>query len=398
MAQILQSIVRPPSKPSAPIPESGGQRAIAIILWNLEPYLNLYFRTEPGNLYYKVKATVADFSQLPAKPFVLVENSQAWNGVVDLGDVYNHIFDGFGALDEGLNESAFKTLNQACDLIKTALQQQEPTLLSLLFRVLTYRTSGDSVVARGVRKRILDLAANVLGYMHPVTVIANQITKLSDAKEKSYVWRIVTDSLSRSFQILEDPAPLERVRRRYYNGLRSLGLLHDAEAYLEVLYSPVNGMAKEKNPRYVSEKAYFLREQNQNWEAEVQYRQCLELLRNPELEILAGGTNSDLLGCDKEIDNCLWSLALILERTGRIHEAKAMWYRDLELCSAAWGRDHVATQLNASEFDEFLTKYGYDLESIALRSQYPATLSRRKIQTEPSSYSVPLVDSASLQT
>ena len=383
----LQSLFRAPFQPFTLIALHGGMRTAEEIIRNTHVYLDFYFSTGPGTRYYhKVDPTAMTVHrELPAQQFfILIRNEEAWNDAVDPIKMYSHIVDAFEILEKGFIDSAFTEIGKAFELVRTILEQQTPTLLSLLFRSLTYPADDSSGFARTKSQFILDMAVTVLGDAHPFTKIVHQLCKFSVAAEKSHVWRAVTDLLSSSFEVLEDSTSLHDVRYSYSAGVRDLGFLNEAENCFDVVYSTKDGVFEEQNPVYIYNKAYLKFRRKKYLEAEIQYRKCLELLKEAEREILAGGsTDSEWPSrWSNLINNCLFRLARILEHMNRIDEVEAMFGRALEFCSAAFGPDSARFQVGASRFDDFLTCYGYIEESAALKAQYPCLLARKRIPKE----------------
>jgi tetratricopeptide (TPR) repeat protein len=358
----LQSLLRPPAEPIKPIALDGSIRNAELIIWNTQNYLSAYFTTGPGNRYFNVDSSV--------QPPVRVKNKAAWEDVGGSFSMYDLVFDAFLALEQGFVDSAFEAMGKASTLLKVILEQQEPSFLAFLFATLLECTNRRSKLARKMQDFILEMVRVVLGDAHPITMIAQKFCMLSSAAEKGFVWGAATVALHKSFGALEDSKPLKDTRRTYFNGLQ--------QTYLDVLFFN-DEEGKEKNPNYIYKMGRLLYSLHKYVEAEIQFRKCLELLKDSEHEILAGTTNSSFLRWQDEITGCRYVLPIISERAERIDEAKAMWWRAVEFVSAAFGHDDIVTQAYGSRFDDFLELHGYEEQRAALRAQYPWLLLRQKL-------------------
>jgi tetratricopeptide (TPR) repeat protein len=376
----LQSLFRSPSQPSQPVVMYGDMRTSEVIIWNTESYLNSYFTTGLGTRYFKVEVnpTVTPREEVPGQSLLLVRNEGAWDGVVEPVKMYNHIFDAICALKGGFIEPAFEAIDKAYCLVQILFEQEAPTLLPFLIYIFFYQVKGDTNFARNVRQFILDMAKTVIGHAHPLSRILTSLCTVASTNCKFFVWRIVCDALRKVFAALEDSEALTYVRLLYVYALRNSGFAKEGEHYLDLLY----GNVEEHNPEYIAQKAAFSKKQGKYMEAEIQYRKCLELLKEAESEILANGTHSSSFEWSFELNTCRRGLADVLELTGRIDESKAIRWRNLQLVSATWGPDSVDIQIAGSCFDEFLTANGYIEESTALRAQYPSILQQNKLPPE----------------
>jgi hypothetical protein len=371
----LQSLFRSASQPSEPVAMYGDMRTAEVIIWNTETYMNSYFTTGLGTRYFKVKSTAVAREEAPGQSLVLVRDEGACDGVVEPVTMYNHVCDAMYALECGFIESAFKAIDKAYGLVQNLFEQEAPTLLSFLVGIFVWQAEGDSNFEKNVRQFILDMAKTVLGHAHPLSKILNSLCIVASTDEKFHVWRIMCEALSKFFGALEDPGPLRAVRKQCMNGLRYNGFLKESEHYFYLLY----GNIEEQNPSYISRKASFLEEQGNYTEAEIQYRICLELMKEVEYEILENDTNSSTLEWWPEIYFCQSGLAIVLEWTGRIDESKAIRWRNLHFISAAMGPDSVDFEVAVSRLDSFLQRKGYFEESTALKIQYPCLLRRKKL-------------------
>jgi tetratricopeptide (TPR) repeat protein len=377
----FQSLFRFPSQPSTPVALYGDIRIAEEIIRNVEMYMNMYFTTGPGIRYYKVDSTLAARNGLHSQTDILVRNEEAWRDIVDPQTMHRHITNAFQAFKNGLIEAAFHESHRALDLIGTVIAQQTPELLAYLISVLIYWTADSSNLAQKIRQFILDMASTVLGKTHPVTTLVNHLCTLSEAVGRRHVWRAATDILDKSFACMEDAEPVNGAQFCYYSGLRGEGFINEAQDYLDVMYS-TDGKLEERNSWYVSEKAWLLKMQDKYPEAEMKYRECLQLVEEYEREILAEGSNSNWIGWRVEIIDSLVNLAEILDFTDRIDEANAMWWRALEFDSAAFGPDDAVTHITGSWFDNFLTDHGLLEERAVLRDRCPWLLTRRQIPKE----------------
>jgi tetratricopeptide (TPR) repeat protein len=362
---ILQSLFRSPAEPIGPIALDGGMRTAELIIWNIENYLSSYFTTGPGNRYFKVDSSM--------QPPVLVKNKAAWKDVVKAYSIYKLASDAFLALEQGFVDSAFEAIGKANTLIKVVLEQQEPNFLAILFATLLECIIRRSQLARKTQEFIL---------AHPITMVAKQFCMLSSAAGKGFVWGAATDAVLKSFGVLEKSyKQLKDTQRTYFVGLRCLGLTSQAQSCLDVVFSN-EGERKEKNTNYIYKTGVLLVHQGKLVAAEIRFRKCLELLKEAERDILAGTTNCSFARWWVEIANCRYFLAVILECTGRIDEAKAMGWRNVEFVSGARGHDRILTQFFGSHFDNFLTRHGYYEETATLRVQYPFLLLRKELPPE----------------
>jgi hypothetical protein len=200
----LQSLFRSPHQPSPSIAVYGDTRTTEVIIWNTEAYLNYYFTTGPGTLYYEVKPAAVAGKELPATSLVLVKNERAWEDVVNPRTMYHHMIEAVWALKAGFIDSAFKALDKGYDLVQVLFKQQAPTLLSYLFLLFVSMLNDNSIFMRNVRQFILDMAATVNGGTHPRSIILNSLYTVSSTADKFYAWRAVVDALTESFVKLED--------------------------------------------------------------------------------------------------------------------------------------------------------------------------------------------------
>lgn len=366
----LQWLLRSPAEPIKPIALDGSIRNAELIIWNTQNYLSAYFTTGPGNRYFNVDSSV--------QPPVRVKNKAAWEDVGGAFSMYDLVFDAFLALEQGFVHSAFEAIGKANTLLEVILEQQEPSFLAFLFATLLECTNRRSQLARKMQDFILEMVRAVLGDAHPITMIAQKFCMLSSAAEKGFVWGAATVALHKSFGALEDSKPLKDTQRTYFNGLQRLGLISEAQTYLDVLFFN-DEEGKENNPNYIYKMGRLLYSLHKYVEAEIQFRKCLELLKDSEHEILAGTTNFSFLRWQDEITGFRYVLAIISERAERIDEAKVMRWRAVEFVSAAFGHDHIVTQAYRSELDEFLTRHGYEEQRAALRAQYPWLLLHQKL-------------------
>jgi tetratricopeptide (TPR) repeat protein len=377
----VQSLFRPPYQPSWPIVMYGDIRTAEAIKWYTETYLDSYLRTGPGTLYYQVVPVKAAPKKCTAQSLVWTRNESAWSSVVCIGTLTNHVVDAIQALKWGFTESAFEAIDEAHDLLPLLFRQQTPSLLSGLIDILATQVGGDSSFAQKLRQFILDMAATVLGTAHPLTMITKMLCTVSSTADQLRVWRAVTDSYDRFFGVVEDFESSGKIRWNYYLGLWHEGLILEAQDYLEVI-DTADGVLREQDTVYLTEKAECLREQGRYVEADFQYGRCLELLKEAEDDILAHGRNSTFLPERIEIDNCLHGLARVLAVTGKIDEAKAMYWRTFEFVCAAFGADGVDAQIAGADLDDFLIAYEYLEESASLRAQHPRILLRNELPPE----------------
>jgi tetratricopeptide (TPR) repeat protein len=377
----VQSLFRPASQPSRPIAMYGDMRNAEAIIWYTEAYLDSYLTTGPGTLYYQLAPVEPASENGTAQSLTWTRNESVWSNVENNAELRDHVVDAMQALDWGFFERAFEEVGKAQDLLQPLFKQQVPRLLTDLIDILAVRALGDSKFARNLRKFIFDMAATVLGTAHPLSMIISILCTFSSMADQLRVWRAVTDSYDRFLSVVKDSRTSESIRWRYYWGLFEGNLIHEAQDYLEVLFSGL-GVLREQNARYISEKANFLRSQGKYVEADIQYRRCLELLNDAEVDIMSYGRNYTFLGEWSDIDYCLYGLAHSLENIDRIDEAKVMFWRRFKFSCAALGPDSVDAQVAGADLDEFLIHYGYPEESATLRAQYPALLLRNEIPPE----------------
>jgi hypothetical protein len=377
----VQSLFRPPSQPSRPIAMYGDIRNAESIIWYTETYLDSYLTTGPGTLYYQVATVKAAPKKSTAQSLVWTRNESAWSSIVMTSTLFNRVVDAMEALRGGFTESAFEAVDEAHDLLPLFFRQQTPSLLSALINILATQVGGDSSFAQKLRQFILDMAATVLGTAHPLTMITNMLCTFLSTADQFLVWRAVTDSYDRFFGVVEDSETSKKIRWNYFLGLSEEGLILEAQDYLEVI-DTADGVLREQDTGYLSEKAECLRKQGRYVEADFQYGRCLELLKEAEDDIMAHGRNSTFFYKRFETDKCLFGLARALENTERIDEAKVMYWRAFDFDCAAFGADSVHAQITGAELDDFLIYYGYLAESVMLRAQYPPLLRRNKLPPE----------------
>jgi tetratricopeptide (TPR) repeat protein len=378
----LLSFCPSPFQPSQPVALYGDIRSAEVILWNTEVYLNFYLATGPGTRYFRKDTVMAARKGLPAQSSVLVKNEGAWKDVVNPGHIFQHLLNATNALDYGFIGLAFKSIDKATKLIEVTLQQQEPSLLAYLFPILTDLMESSSNLGQKTLQFILSMAATVLGDRHPMSVVVKGFCTLSSPVDKCYVWRGVVDALSKSFAALEDSQLLHKTRSGYLYGLLRLGSIDEAHDYLDVIYYQ-DGKIEETNPRYAGYKSSFLILLGKYMEAESQLMRVMDVVQEVELEVLADATSAkSSITSVGDVFDCLYYLALALARLERIEEAKAIWWRAFEFASAAWGLDHIHTQLAGSILDDLLTEHGFVEESAALRAQHSWLLRRQKLPRE----------------
>lgn len=378
----LHSFFQSPSQPAPPIALYGDIRFAEEIVRNVDIYMNFYFTSGLGTWYYKVDPTVPARNELTLQSQVLIKNQEAWRDIVRPETVIRQLDNALYAFRNGFIETAFQESHKALDLVKTILEQQTPTLISYFFAFFTsYRTYNTSQFEQNISQFLIDMASNVLGKTHPMMEVINHLYMLSGLVEKCSVWRAATDVLEHSFRCLKDDEPVRITQWWYGSGIRAAGLITEAQDYLDVICGP-NGTIQEQKPRYMGRKACFLAIQRKYLEAEIQLRECLELLEEDEFDILAEGSDSDWLGWCGEIHGGLFHLAETLENTDRVDEAKAMWWRVIEFGFVVFGPEGVETRIFGSTFDKFLTWHGAMEERAVLRAQCPWLLSRKEIPKE----------------
>jgi tetratricopeptide (TPR) repeat protein len=377
----VQSLFRPASQPSRPIAMYGDMRNAEAIIWYTEAYLSFYLTTGLGSFYYQVAPVEPAPQNGTVKSLTWTRNERAWSNVEDTTKLGNHVTDAMQALAWGFSETAFEAIYKAHDLLQPLFEQQSPSLLTELIDILAVQTSGDSKFERNLRQFIIDMAATVLKTEHPLSMIISIACTFSSTADIFRVWRAVTDSYDRFLSVVEDSGTSRTIRWRYYFGLVERQLIHEAQDYLEVMFSS-HGVIREQNTRYLGQKANLLRMQGKYVELDVQYRRCLELLKEAEDDIMAHGKNSTLLDDYVDIGDCLYGLADSLENTDRIDEAKVMLWRLFKFDCAAFGPDSVEAQLAGAYLDDFLIDHGYLEESATLTAQYPALLRRNELPPE----------------
>jgi tetratricopeptide (TPR) repeat protein len=377
----VQSLFRPASQPSRPIAMHGDMRNAEAIKWYTEAYLDSYLTTGPGTLYYQLVPVEPACENGTAQSLTWTRNESAWSNVENTVDLIAHVIDAMQALKWGFSETAFEAVGKAQDLLLPLFKQQAPHLLSELIEILAVRASGHSKFARNLRKFIFDMAATVLGTAHPLSMIISILCKFSSMADQLRVWCAVTDSYNRLLSVVKDSGTSEWIRWSYYWGLFKGNLMYEAQDYLEVMFSG-HAVLREQNAQYMSEKASLLRSQGKYVEADFQYRRCLELLKEAEDDIVAYGRNSTFLDEWRNIDDCLYGLAHLLENADRMDEAKVMLWRSFKFNCAALGPDSIDAQIAGASLDDFLIGHGYLEESATLRAQYPPLLRRNEIPPE----------------
>jgi tetratricopeptide (TPR) repeat protein len=376
-----QSLLRLVSQPSHPIAMYGDMRNAEAIIWYTEAYLDSYLTTGPGTLYYQLVPVEPASENGTAQSLTWTRNESVWSNVENTVGLIDHVADAMLALKWGFSETAFEAVGKAQDLLQPLFKQQAPRLITDLIDILAVRALGDSKFARNFRKFIFDMAATVLGTAHPLSMIISILCTFSSMADQLRVWRVVTDSYDRLLSVVKESGTSESIRWGYFWGLREGNLIHEAQDYLEVMFSG-HGVLREQNAQYISQKADLLRMQGKYMEADFQYRRCLELLKDAENDIMAHGRNSTFLDEWCEIDYCLYGLAHSLKNTDRIDEAKPMYWRCFKFNCAASGPDSVDAQIAGADLDDFLIGHGYLEESATLRAQCPALLRRNEIPPE----------------
>ncbi|KAF7512262.1 hypothetical protein GJ744_001830 [Endocarpon pusillum] len=366
------------SQPCPPIALRGSIRAAEEIMWEIQLYLRDYFETGPGALYYKAKPNIGAHQADPIQTVVRVRNEEAWDGIVDASILYEHIEDASWALQEGFVETAFRSLAGASALFKTVLQQEEPKLIACLIGILTILEKYRFTALQMIWNDILQMATVVLTDAHPINRMMHRLCTLTTAREKSHVWRAVTDALGESFRLLEDSSPLDDAHDTCLQGLRRLGVIDEAENYLDVVYSARNENV-EQHTEYIEDKAYLLYRKGNYVEAEVQYKECLRLLEGAEQDILIEGAVSDSWVWSFCKRNSLRGLAFTFEEMGKIDDAKDMYGRALEFFATTVGPDNTETLTFGCRYEEFLTDHGFMEESRELRARWPCLLDRVEI-------------------
>lgn len=377
----MQSLFQPPTEPSQHVEFYGDTKTAEIFIWNTSAYFSSYFITGPGTRYYKVRWTRAASNDLPVQCPILDINEQGWDGVVQPYILHNHVYAASNALEKGLANSAFIAMHKAQSLLSTLFQQQAPGLLAALIGTLVDLLEQNSQLAKVALQFIVDMALTMLPPTHPLSMIISAFIALPFTTDRMSVWRIMTDVHSKSFAFVQDPAPTEMAGWRYFDGLMRMGHLKEAEDCLDRLFHADRNV-KEEDPEYLSEKGIILYEQHQYMEAEIHLRKCLDLTRHVEEQVLAKITESGWSNWCKCIVISLYGLANVLESMDKVEEAKAIWWRRIEFCCAAWGPDDVDTQVAGSDFEDFLLQHDYIEESAALRARFPCLLQQNKLPPE----------------
>lgn len=377
----MQSLFQPPTEPSQRVEIYGDMKTAEVIIWNAESYFNFYLTAGPGTHYYSAQLTCAAPNEFLGPSLVLVENEQAWDGVVDPVEFFVHAYDALSALKMGLTKSAFNAMGKAQSLLRILFQQQEPSLFPNLIDILMRLRQQNSQFTKAALQFIVDMASTMLSPVHPLSIIIKALCALPSIVDRMCVWRALTDVQSRFFASVEDRRLIEESRWDYFFGLEQMGHIKEAEDYLDQLFT-TDERVKEEDPKYLYNKGLILEVQHKYIEAEFQFRKCLELTSQDEQRVLAGVTRSSLSDWLEAIEISLYGLAKVLEFTDRVEEAKAMWWRHLESVCARLGPDTVDTQCTGAHFDDFLLRHDYIEESAALRARFPLLLQRTILPRE----------------
>jgi hypothetical protein len=129
----LQSLFEPAFHPAQPIALHGNVRAVEIVIQNIDIYVNHYFTEGPGIRYYTKKFLGDAGQRSDSRAFILVEDEQAWQDVLDPVDVVNSMRNTDDAISMGFTESGFRELANAMDRIKILFTQQNPGLVGNVF-------------------------------------------------------------------------------------------------------------------------------------------------------------------------------------------------------------------------------------------------------------------------
>lgn len=374
----LHSVLKPAFQLAQPIALYGSIRTCEVIMQNIEIYMDYYFTSGPGTQYYK-KVVATAYHGSADKALVFVEDEEAWKDMLDPVEIVYLVNDAFDAFESGFIELAFRTMEEGLALVETMFNQQSPSLLGYLFSILLRWKHFRSHLTGKMVNFVLKMASTILGDAHPLSIIANQLVTQTNANESCYIWRALTEALTRAFEPLENSRQIEAVRWYCLYGVKRLGSIGEAQDYLE---RTVGAETVQKGPKYLHEKAHLFFKQERYLEAETLYRECLESWKDEQQDILAWGTDSESLEWKFDIRNCLGCLAAMLDHTDRINEAKVMWRRFFEFDSKAFGSDGVNTVITGSSFSDFLAKHGFLEEREMLRAECPELLHRREIPKE----------------
>lgn len=376
----LQWLFKPAFQPAQPIALHGSIRAVEIVIQNINIYVNHYFTEGPGTRYYRKKFLGNAGQRSDSQAFILVEDEQAWQDVLDPVDVVNSMRNTDDAISIGFIESGFRELGNGMDRIKTLFTQQHPELIGNVF-VFFFRHFPDGTKLAGkIRGLFLEMASIVLGSEHPLSIIVSQLSTLSNTAEKCYVWRALSDVLTTPFSLLEDNTLLRSMKWDCMNGLTDLGSLGEASDYLDMIVLAKRGL--EKGPTYLLSKGYLLHKQGKYLESRILHQESLENWKDHEQDVLAAGKDSESIDWFYAIGDCMFYLAIALEELDEIDEAKALRRRAFDLSCRARGPDNADTQITGSILDKFLTRHGCFEERDALRAEYPALLDRKEIPEE----------------
>jgi hypothetical protein len=368
----LHSYFESAFQPARPIAFCGTLRAVEISIRILETYLVHYFAEGLGSRYYKKKFLGGSDSQA----YVLATDRQACQDLLSPRLVYNSIIEASSAIRSGFIKAGFRKLHNTMDCFKSLFKQQSPLLISKFLLILLSRDSRDTKIFQMIKEFVLGMASTVLRETHPLNVIAKELTTLSNVAEQCYVWRALTEMMVTPFSLLEDSSPLTLAITDCVVGLTGLDSKDEASNYLDSLFA---GRLQRRQPEFLPLKGRLLFYQGRNSESIILLRECLDIWKVDEQDILAAGEDSVSCSCFPLIFQCITSLAGALEELDEIDAAKACNRRLFNLTYRATGPESLMTQICASAFGDFLAFHDYLEEKEAFEEEYPAVLTGKEI-------------------